>query len=346
MYSSYLTLIVPAAIALAVTYISALFLRSYLFEAGVTSVDHNKRRKPVLASSGGVAVAFGFSVGVLAYIFGASFGMYTPKASLVDLFAVVLSVLLISFVGFIDDINVSKVLVKTTDMMDHRKGLKQWQKPLLTFIGAVPLMAVNAGIHTLNIPFLGVVNFGIFYPLVLLPLAIVFAANAFNLLGGFDGISSGSGLIASLGLLVYSIIFGTYVGAVVSAIVCAAAFAFLLFDRYPATMLSGDSFTYCMGAAMAAAMIIGSMEAFGIVVFMPWIIEFLLHLRRRFKVKDLGNLRSDGTFEPPYGKKIYSWTHLIMNLRRCKEWEVSLYMWTIELGFVLLAFALKALGLL
>ena len=48
----------------------------------------------------------------------------------------------------------------------------------------------------------------------------------------------------------------------------------------------------------------------------------------------------------PYGKKIYSWTHIIMNIKRCKEWEVSLYMWIIEIGFVALAFGLKAMALL
>ena len=88
------------------------------------------------------------------------------------------------------------------------------------------------------------------------------------------------------------------------------------------------------------------MEAFGIIIFIPWIIEFFLHLKKKFDVTDLGKLRSDGTFEPPYGKKIYSWTHLIMNMKRCKEWEVSLYMWIIEIGFVILAFIFKLFGLL
>ena len=175
---------------------------------------------------------------------------------------------------------------------------------------------------------------------------MVFAANAFNLLGGFDGIAGGTALVSILGMLVYSILFGTYAGTLLTSVLAAAIIGFLLFNIYPSKITPGDSFTYAVGTAMVAIMIIGNMESFGLIIFIPWIIEFVLHARKKFKVSDLGKLRADGTFEPRHGKKIYSWTHLIMNLKRCREWEVSIYMWLIELGFVILAFALKFLVLL
>jgi UDP-N-acetylglucosamine--dolichyl-phosphate N-acetylglucosaminephosphotransferase len=345
-YHTYLTILVPCIAGFVFSIIALMFLKSYMFESGITSPDHNKKSKPTIPSSGGLAVVFGFTIGVLTYIFGSSFHIYTSFVSLEYLFATLLSVLLVAFVGFLDDVNVKKSMVKTTDMMDTRKGLKQWQKPLLTLVGAVPLMAINAGVKVVAIPFVGAVNFGIFYPLIIIPLAVVFASNAFNLLGGFDGIAGGTGLIASLGMLLYSIIYGSYVGALITSILAAAIMAFLVFNLYPSKITPGDSFSYGVGTGLVVAMIVGSMESFGLIVFMPWIIEFILHARRRFKVTDLGKLRSDGTFEPPYGKKIYSWTHIIMNLKRCTEWEVSLYMWIVELLFVALAFALKSMALL
>jgi len=88
------------------------------------------------------------------------------------------------------------------------------------------------------------------------------------------------------------------------------------------------------------------MESFGIIVFIPWIIEFILHVKGRFDITDLGKRKGDGTFAAPYGKKIYSWTHFIMNIKPMKEWEVTLYMAFITFGFVILAFALKIFGLL
>jgi len=343
---TYLTIIIPSLLAFIGALVSIPFIKNYMLESGVISIDRNKKDRPVLPASGGISVAFGFILGIILYIFGASFHFYHPVASQKFLFATALSVALIVFVGFLDDINVKKKEVKTTGMKDIRKGLKQWQKPLFTFIGAIPLMAIAAGTYTVDIPFIGVVNFGIFYPLVIIPLAVIFVTNAFNLLGGFDGIATGSALILSFALLVYAFFFGTYTGLLISSILFASLLAFLPFTVYKAKILPGDTLYFGVSAAFVAAVIVGNMEAFGIIIFIPWIIEFVLHARKKFDVTDLGNLRSDGTFEAPYKNGIYSWTHIIMKAKRCKEWEVSLYMWLIEIAFVILAFGIKLVGLL
>jgi len=260
---------------------------------------------------------------------------------------VVLAVALETMAGFLDDINVKKgVLAKGTDMVDLRKGLKQWQKPLFALFGALPLIAINAGVSTVGLPFVGLVNFGLLYPLLILPLAVMFVTNAFNLVGGFDGIATGAGLIMFLGLLAYSLLFGNYLGTLISAVMVGALAAFSIFTFYPAKVLPGDSLYFGMSAAFVAAVVVGNMEAFGLILFIPYIIEFLLHARRRFKVTDLGKLQRDGTLAPPYGRKIYSWTHLFMNIKRAKEWEVSMYMWITEALFVLLAFGLHFMNLL
>ena len=351
MYHTYLTILVPALIALAVSLIVTRFLISYMRGAGVVGIDKNKKKPVVIASSGGVAVALGFAVGILAYSFGGSFPnpsspLYIPVASLQYLFASVIAVLMISLVGFIDDINVKRHQVQSTDMKDIRAGLKQWQKPLLTLFGAIPLMAVNAGISLIHLPFIGIVNFGIVYPLVIIPLAVIFASNAFNLVESGNGMAAGGGLITSLGLFIYSVYFGTYIGALLSIVLFASILGFFFYNRYPAKILSGDSFTYAVGTGLVSAMILGNMESFGIIIFLPWIIEFVLHARKRFKVTTLGKRRADGTFAAPYGRKIYSWTHIIMNLGKFNEWQISALMWLMEFGFVVLAFALKGLNLL
>ncbi len=350
MFHTYLTILIPSLVTFVSTIIFTYFMISYMKRAGITATDHNKKGNPTVAGSGGIAVALGFSVGLFTYIFGSRFPsptdpFYIPVAKIAILFAVILSVVLISIVGFLDDINVKKEAVKTTDMMDTREGLKQWQKPVLTFIGAVPLVAINAGIKTVSIPFIGLVNFGLFYPLLILPLAIVFAANAFNLLGGFDGIATGTGLIASLGLLIYSIAFGNYTGVLISSVLFSSLLVMFAFNVYPSKIIPGDSYTYLVGAALASDMIVGGMEGFGIIIFMPWIIEFILHARKKFKVTDLGIIQKDYTFKPPYGRKIYSWTHLIMNLKRCNEKQVSMYMWIIEALFVILGLGLKLISI-
>lgn len=348
MPNTYLTVIVPSLIAFIVTIIGTRFLMSYFYGAGIIAEDRNKARPVRIPSSGGLAVAFGIMVGILTYTFGGSFGIFNPLLSISKLLAVALSIVLIAMVGFLDDINVKAQRVVTTDLKDIRKGLEQWQKPLLTFLGALPLMAINAGVNYINIPLLGQIQLGLVYPLVIIPLAVIFVSNAFNLLGGFDGLQPGMGTIASMGLVIYSLVFGNYLGLFLSALLFASTLAFLPFNAYKARIIPGDSFTYLFGGSIAAITIMGNAEAFGIIIFMPWIIEFLLHLRRGFKVTDLGIRQKDGTFKAPYGSKIYSLTHLVMNYAKGKatEKQVTRYLMFVEFCFVVLALLLRVYGFL
>jgi UDP-N-acetylglucosamine--dolichyl-phosphate N-acetylglucosaminephosphotransferase len=350
MYNTYLTIIIPAIIDFAITIISVRFLKYYLYASGVIAEDRNKEKPIRLPSSGGLAVAFGIMVGILVYIFAGEFIFPLTGASTVlsisNLLAVALSIILISLVGFLDDINVKATRVQSTDMKDIRQGLKQWQKPLLTFIGALPLMAVNAGVSTVFIPFFGPLALGYLYPLVVLPLAIIFVANAFNLLGGFDGLQPSMALVASAGMFIYAVFYGTYTGAFLSAVLFFAVLAFLPFNWYKAKIIPGDSFTYVIGGTLVAIMAMGNEETFGVIIFIPWIIEFLLHARRRFKVTDLGIRQKDGTMKAPYNGKIYSLTHLVMNSMKATEVDVTVYLTLLEVFFVVLALGLKFTGLL
>jgi UDP-N-acetylglucosamine--dolichyl-phosphate N-acetylglucosaminephosphotransferase len=345
-YHTFLTLIIPAIICFSVTVVSTKFIMDYLYESGIVIEDKNKEKPVKLPGSGGIAVAFGIIVGILVYAFGGSFISLSPAISISDLLAVALSIVLIALVGFLDDINIKSQKIMTTDLMDTKKGLKQWQKPLLTIIGALPLIAINAGISTVTIPLIGQVGLGILYPLLVLPLAIVFVSNAFNLLGGFDGLQPGMALVASTGFLIYSLLFGNSIGTFLSAILFASLLAFLPFNAYKAKIIPGDSFTYAIGATFVAIMVTGSAESFGVIIFIPWIIEFLLHLRRSFNVTDVGIRQKDGTFKAPYGKKIYSLTHWVMNRGRLTEPEISAYLCLIEVVFVALALLLKLYVLL
>ncbi len=346
MYNTFQTIIIPGILAFAAAYIGISFLMKYLYSAGIVAEDRNKAKVVKLPSSAGLGFAFGIVIGILAYTFGGSF-IFKPVISTSLLLSVALSILLITLVGFLDDINVKQERVKSTGMMDIRQGLKQWQKPILTILGAFPLMAIDAGVHSVELPFVGVVSLGLVYPLILLPLAVIFVSNSVNLLGGFDGLQPLMALAAALGLLAYNIIFGTYMGAFLSALLSAALLAMLPFNLYKAKVVPGDSFTYAVGATLVAIMVMGNSEAFGMIIFIPWIIEFLLHARKRFKVTDLGIRQRDGSFKAPYGRKIYSLTHLVMNLKnKATETDVAYYLTALEVLFVVLGFAMKLSGLL
>jgi UDP-N-acetylglucosamine--dolichyl-phosphate N-acetylglucosaminephosphotransferase len=343
-YHSFLTIILPALCALVATVLSIKFMMPYFYGAGIVAEDRNKEKVKKIPGSGGIAVAFGITIGILVYTFGASF-IFLPTISVPNILATSLSIVLIAAVGFIDDLNVKQNRVESTGMQDIRQGLKQWQKPLLTIIGALPLMAINAGVSHIAIPFVGVVNFGLFYPLILIPIMVIFVANAYNLLGGFNGLEATTGLVAAIGFIIYSFLYGNSIGLFLSSVLAGSLIAFLIFNWYPAKILPGDSFTYCVGGAIVAIIIIGHAEGFGLIVFIPWIIEFFLHLKGKFKVTDLGIRQPDGTLKAPYGKRIYSLTHVAMNIKRkVKEQEVTIMLAGFEAVFVIIALVLKMHG--
>ena len=199
-------------------------------------------------------------------------------------------------------------------------------------------MAVRVGETTMTIPILGPINFGLIYPLILIPLAVIFVSNAINLLGGFNGSEAGMGLIYCGFLGIIALISNQTVAAVIFSSTFFALFGFLIFNKYPAKILPGDSLTYCLGAVVVSGVIIGNIERAGIIMMIPFFIEFLLKLKSGFKASCLGKLRKDGRLDAPYGKKIYSWTHIIMNLGKLTEKQVTLILILIQIIFGLILF--------
>jgi len=300
----------------------------------IIALDLHKKKKPKIANSGGIPVSLSLMIGTMVYIAVQRF-VFGISEEMVYLFASVLTILLITIIGFFDDLNRSDVLLGKRKI---RKGLKKWQKPLFAIPAAIPLMVVSAGVTTMGIPFLGSINFGILYPLFLIPIGVVGAANAINLLGGFNGSEAGMGVIYCLSLGIYALLHNELVSATIFFSTVGALIGFLYYNWYPARMLSGDSLTYCLGAVVASGVIIGNMERAGIIVMTPFIIEFLLKLRSKFKASCLGKLRNDGKLDPPYRKKVYSWTHIIMNLSALTEKQVTMILIIIQIIFGLLLF--------
>ena len=304
------------------------WIRKFLFRVGIRGIDQQKAGKPVLPTSAGIIVLISILAGMFLFIGLDSFVLGT-NINLSYILAAGFSIFIITFIGFFDDINVSPILKKDKGLKDYRIGLKQWQKPLLVLPAAIPLMAVRAGVTQMSLPFLGTINFGIIYPLVLIPLAVVFVTNATNMLAGMNGLESGLGLIATFSLGTYALIIGRPEAAIIAFSAAGALAAILIFNWYPAKILPGDSLTYLIGASIISSIVIGDMEKFGIIIFIPWMIEFLLKLRSKFTARSLGQLQQNGTLKSSY-KKSYSLTHILMKRGNLKESKITSYLLLIE----------------
>lgn len=323
-------------ISFAATFFVTPYVFKFLKAIGIVGLDLHKKNKPKLPAGGGVCVALGILAGLLSYV-GIQTFVYGLQATSIQLLAVISTVLIVTFVGLFDDLNIKAKLTNTKEGADIRVGLPQWIKPLLTLPAAIPLMVIMSGDTTMVMPFFGQVNFGILYTLILIPIGVVVASNAVNMLGGFNGAEAGMGFVYLTSLGIYGWLHGS-LGSVMFLIAAASVLAFLKFNWYPAKILPGDSLTYLLGSLVAAGVIVGNMEKVGMIVLMPFIIEFFLKARAKFKVSCLGKLRSDGKLDSPYGKKIYSLTHIIMNLGKFTEKEVVMILISIEVVFSIIPF--------
>lgn len=307
----------------------------YLRKINLVSRDQNKKDRPLVPISGGMAVMSGSFIGIMCFIFLNTFFpdggiLALNNRVLMLLLSGLISIIMITFVGFVDD------LLRISS--GPHIGLRQWQKPLLTLAAAVPLIVVNSGISTIAIPFLGIIDAGLIYPLLFIPIGVVGAANMVNMLAGFNGLETGLGMIITgmLGVYAYFNIetqfFSERVAAVViSAIIFSALLAFYFFNKFPAKILPGDSLTYLMGGALASIAIIGNLEKAALVASIPFFIEFALKMRGKFKNQSFGYYHN-GNVKSLY-KEIYSIPHILTRTGKFTEKQVVYFVLGIELFF-------------
>ncbi|MFB6207792.1 MAG: hypothetical protein ABEJ69_00420 [Candidatus Nanohaloarchaea archaeon] len=335
-------LAISALMGFIATFAGTPYARRYLKSSGIYGVDQQKQDKPKLPTSGGIAVFFGTLVAITSYMGFVAF-LGASSTDIPMLLAALGSINIITLIGLIDDIHVSdgdspesgslptdRVWEKVVGLFGevsregevHRRGISQMPKMLFVLPAALPLIAVGAGSWTMNFPVLGTVNWGVLYPLVLLPVGLLFVSNVVNMLAGTNGLSSAMSFVAAMGLGTFAVINGAAAAAVIAFGLAASLLGFLFYNFYPASILPGDSLTYLSGAALFSAIVIGNMEKFGVFIFTPWFLEFFLKLRSGFKAHSWGELQEDGSLKPLYDKN-YSLTHPLMR-RGYTEKQVTL----------------------
>jgi len=328
-------LFLPLAVSFLVTY----FLTPQWIKAAkkinLVGKDMNKYSKPEVAEMGGIAVIAGFVAGILIYIAITTF-YFNLGMHLIYILASLSTVMIISMVGIIDDI------------LGWKIGLKQWQKPLLTLPASFPMVAVNAGQSSMSLPFFGNVDLGIAYPLLIVPLGIVGAANGFNMLAGYNGLEAGMGIIilAALAFVAMKVKLGWV--SIIALCMLFALLAFLKYNWYPAKVFPGDTLTYSVGALIACVAILGNMERIAVFLFIPYFLDFFLPLRARFKTEAFASVNEDNSLEMPYKKDyhgIYDMAHLaIYLLKKIKskvyERDVVLFLLLIEAMVAIIAIVL------
>ena len=270
--------------------------------------DMNKHGHPKnVASSGGIAVIGGFVIGVLSYIAIRTFVIQSPGVVL-EIFALLSVILIFSIIGLTDDLLGWK-----------HGGLSVKFRLFLAILASIPLIVINAGHHIVNIPFLGIQNIGLIYPLVLIPLGVAGVATTYNFLAGFNGLEAGQGIIILSFLSFVAYLTGSSWLALIGLIMVGCLVVFYFYNKFPARVFPGDTLTYSIGALIAIMAILGNFEKIALFIFIPYFIEIGLKLRGGLKKQSFAIPEKDGSLKLPY-KKIYGLTHLsLLILKKFKK---------------------------
>lgn len=235
-------------------------------EAGIVGENKNSLYKEEIAEMGGLVIVAGFSAGVILIISLKTFLDLFTLVSLTSILAAFSTIMIVSLIGIFDDLI----------------SIKQGVKAFMPVFAALPLIALKEGFTIMKVPFIGFVDFGIFYHIILIPLGVTGAANAVNMLAGFNGLETGMGLVAIGFLAIIAYLIGETTAFILSIVILGALFAALCFNWFPAKVLIGDVGTLTIGAVIASIVIIGNYETAGGIIIIPYVIDFLIKAKNRF----------------------------------------------------------------
>lgn len=237
-----------------------------LKKAGIVGKNMNSEKQEEVAEMGGLVIIAGFGSGIFIVITVKTFFHLFPSIDIISVLVALSTILIVVLIGIFDDL----------------VSMPQQVKAFMPVLAALPLVVIKEGSTFMIMPFLGNINFGLLYTLVIIPLEVTIAANAVNMLAGFNGIEVGMGIIAMGSLAIIAYLLGKMTVLVILLAALGALLATLYYNWYPAKILVGDVGTLSIGAIIAAAVIMGNFEIAGIILLIPYVIDFLIKAKHHF----------------------------------------------------------------
>lgn len=285
-----------------VTFLSTKLLIKKCHSNNLLSIDMHKPSKPKVADFGGLAVYFGLLIPLCIYAF------QNPLA-----LSIISAISIAALLGFLGDI--FKFSQKTN--------------AILPILAALPFFAANIPTY-IYFPFIGKINFGIFYYLLLL-LGATGSANAVNMLAGYNGIEATLSLLITFGLLTMSILQNSQIGITLSLIFISSLLAFLYFNFYPAKIFPGDSGTFLFGITLFSIAITTKLEFFAVLLFALYFINAALYFYTRvrgIKIQKFATVNKEGRLNVEHPSCLY---YLLIKWFKPTEKQLLLIFFVLQL---------------
>jgi len=251
----------------------------------VNVFDKIKGYKSGTPTGGGILIIF---VAALSYFIVKKFGSYGIDSDRFTLF--MMGLLVFGAIGLFDD---AKKVFKFKGL-----ALRVRHKLVIQLIAAcvIAYWGVSKGLFFVNCPFCESAIVNQTWLMILSVLAIVFMANAFNIIDGIDGLSSGSFLITLIPLIIFVQNSTNALSDLVFLfILMGACLAYLYFNIKPARLFMGDTGALALGAVIGLMTLTTGtlylLPIFGIVYIVDalssivqWISKYFFKGKKVFKI--------------------------------------------------------------
>lgn len=305
-----------------------------LRKSGITGVDVNKLDKPEIPQMGGLACVIGFSVALL--VVSLIQEVLGKDLDLLPIYTVCFVFAIGALIGAYDDL----------------RGISRRRKAIYFMLASIPLLISRTGNPIIFTPFytFDFTSIPWFYWFIVVPIGVTGASNAFNMQGGYNGEESGRAVIISFFLLIISYITDPNGAAVmIFGALLGTTLALYAFNNYPAKVFIGNVGSYGIGVTIAAGVIVGDIQFFGVLFFLLAFYELFATVYYTIKGVERRNKCMDpiilpgGLLKPQDGTEKYTLYNLLLarkprTEREFKNFILSIY---VLLGIIAVGIALS-----
>ncbi len=244
--------VITSVIAFFVVYLTTPLLIKDLEKRNQTVKDYHRKGGAMIARPGGPSII----AGILASEF--TLLVFFPTNEII---AIIITTSIACVIGLIDD----------------KKVMSGWFKPLALGVAAIPIILLGAYDSNLAFPLFGEVKIRLLY-LAIIFVMIPITGNTINSIDVLNGVASGFMIIASFSLTICLFIIQNYEIAIASLPLGFVSLAFYKYHKFPSKIFPGDSGALTFGAMYGTIAIVGGVEVIAAIALLPAVINSFLFL--------------------------------------------------------------------
>jgi len=231
--------------------LTPIFIKA-LASRNLTVKDVNKKGDVMIPRPGGIPIVIGLVAAEIALY------AFFPISE-------ILAVIIVSILGF------------CVGLVDDRKVMGGWFKPLALAFCAAPILLLGAYDSNLSFPLFGLVQIPSLY-LALVVFMIPITGNTINSIDVLNGVASGVVTIASFALAISLFIMQNYEIGIASLCLAFASLGFYKYHKFPSKIFPGDSGALVLGSTYGVIAIVGHVEVISAIAILPAVINSFLFL--------------------------------------------------------------------